>query len=273
MMRAHDWTTPDSPEDGVPASPAGPRSLRGYIPCWLGRTACEEPIDHLAPMLRALNTAASAYLGIEVTSKIVVLPARLSFQMLSDLARASSRASLRLQVWLVSPAGQMAAYANGLTDGDDCQYGERRVLTIDCSRAALTILLLDQECGVIEGVRGSYSPGLGANNWSGEVEDAMLGELRKVVRNEKAPETSTPGFDNLVLLGELGDDHRLRRVLGEAFDDLQEADGNQPAMKDRAMIPPLFAAARGAARWSLVRGGDDREERRIASWSWLRPGS
>lgn len=282
MMRAQNWTTADDSINGgwisstaifdheqPPQGIVNQISLRDRLPCWLGGLACDGAVQQLVPMLRTLQVAASSYLGTEAEEVIVVFPARPSDHLVRDLVRASTRSSLRLLIRLETPAGHLAAYANGMSDRGCYIDGERRILAVEYSRAALTSMLLQEECGMYEDIRGSHITALGADHWSSDVESDMVSELRRVARNENAPETVNLGFDELVLLGELGDDKRVMRALHEAFVGSQEVN----AVTDSSeMVSPLFAAARGAALL-VIRGDFAGSEFSQGGGSWFRFGS
>lgn len=118
-------------------------------------------------------------------------------------------------------------------------------------------------------LRSSHNQSLGAERWSGEVRNAMVTEMRRTARDERGNQD----FHGLALLGELGDDERLRLVLKEAFADVQEVQALRAPPDAGEMVAPLFAASRGAALASLLHDSEERQSAPEPARSWFRTGS
>lgn len=157
----------------------------------------------LTPILDALKTAAEAYEDTSLVAAEVVLPLPVLDDYLDALRSAMSSVSLQMTMSEQSPAGILAARAHGV--GNECnpaavtdrvseqsQMNDHEpaqlILTVNCSDAALTVLLLAEECNVFEYRRVLHDTGLGADTISrtpnGSHEDRANGRLLHRVLEE-----------------------------------------------------------------------------------------
>jgi hypothetical protein len=224
-----------------------PQTLRHYMPTWLGGGA-------LAGMLKALKVAAESYLETTVCIAETVLPFYFARPYDQILSKASASVSLSLPFPIIAPAGIWAARAYGLAG--ECygpnQTPDRLIVTIEYSRAALTALLVDEECGIFEYRRVVHDPRLGLDGIDGS--EASWSDLERALRKlTELPLQHGNGeglkhISSVVVFGESARDSRmqnaLRNVLGERYNSLATADG---------AIQPLFAAARCAAWYTWTR--------------------
>lgn len=254
---------PNALESGSGASqaPLVSTSPRDYLPPWRsGNDARSQP---LSDMLKALKTATESYLGSKISAAEIVMPFPVSTSNLDSLRAASSSVSLHQPMSAQPPAGILAARAygmhgtcnytapGGVPDEDPMDDPEQLILTVDYSRAALTTLLVDEECGVFEIRRVLHNPHLGLDGLresratSSDLESALRNVTQLPLKDGNG--ASLNRISNLVLLGESAGDLRLhdalRRVLGEQYGRLVKA-----ASESRSsFIEPLFAPSRGVA--------------------------
>ncbi|KAI4124203.1 MAG: hypothetical protein LQ338_004932 [Usnochroma carphineum] len=219
--------------------------------------------ESLSRMMEALVKATESCLGTSSSisgAQIVVpfettlspVPARL-FYILRSVA-----AALKLHVprTVYQHAGALAARAYGL--GGQCTYGagssQQLILTIDYSRAALTVVLMEEECLLIEVVQEVHDTGLGTDALSQVPISHSHASLARALRNI----TSRPlkdgwpcrisDIDEIVLLGESAGDQRLREVLKEVLGEHFVRHVRRAKLAD-----PLFAAAKATAQDCLER--------------------
>jgi hypothetical protein len=126
------------------------------------------------------------------------------------------------------------------------------ILTVDYTQAALTALLVVEECGVFEYRRVLHDTSLGVDGLSGG-SDTNRGDLVRALQSfTRLPLEDGNGdelgrISNLVLLGESAGDQRLhdvlKDVLGERFHRLATTVSGEHTKN----IDPLYAASRGVA--------------------------
>nr|POE84624.1 hypothetical protein CFP56_73113 [Quercus suber] len=190
--------------------------------------------ETLLPLLRALKISTESYIGHEITDAVVTVPGRRGETLASQ--------------W---PAGHLAAVANHigrLTFG--APYNpEQLVLTVDYSRAALTMTLFIDDIGSFETVRLTHSLNLGAGKLSLGDRALLRSELRQIMRTPIHGEYShLSQINHVVLLGEHGNDSGLRKVLQQVLLEMDnEAVADTVSSTSSAMVDPLFAAAIGAS--------------------------
>ena len=272
MIRATDIHRDMSkPGTGAVQAPLGLQSLRDYLPPWLGGKNART--QSLSRMLEALKTATESYLETSLSTAEVVMPFPVSNSYLDDLRSACSYLSLHMPLSAQPPAGILAARAHGIGGewGTASNVSEREVddpeqliLTIDYSHAALTALLVAEECGIFEDRRVLHDTRLGTDGLSrgsdsSESDSSRSGLVRALRELTSLPLEDGNGaglmrISELVLLGESASDRRLHDVLREV---LAEQSGRfvTTANDERArIIDPLFAASRGVAYdcWSRM---------------------
>ena len=253
------------------------QSLRHYLPPWLGGN--EVRTRPLTRMLKALDTATESYLGTSLLTAEVVVPFPVSDAYLDALRSACSSLSLQVPMSAQPPAGILAARACGI--GGKCgmdtmeeTFGEdprddpaQLILTVDYSRAALTALLVAEECGVFEHRRVLHNTSLGADALSGRFNSGR-GDLAQALRHiislplEDGNGAGLKQINELVLLGESAGDPGLevvlKEVLREQFDRLvtSVSDGRAKG------VDPLFAASNGVAQdcWDRMNFQGDADE-------------
>jgi hypothetical protein len=231
-----------------------PQSLRRRRRTWLGGR--DQRVQTLAGMMKALKVAAESYLESSVCTGLLDLPLQFSEPYYQVLRKASNVNSLGLQLLRTNPAGIHAADAYGLSGdcSDDLHEDpEKLILTVEYSRAAVTALLLDEDCGVYEWRRAVHSTRLGLDGIS-DGSEATWSDLERLFRQiTELPLKSGNGaglkhIGNIVLFGESAGDSRLqnalRNVLGERYNSFTRTGG---------AAQPAFASARCLAYYSWIR--------------------
>lgn len=256
------------PGIGAVQAPVGLQSLRDYLPPWLG--GIDARTQPLFWMLKALDTATESYLGTSVSSAEVVLPFPVSISFLKALRAVCFSLSLKLPLSALPPAGIFAARVDGIggkcevtgsneaTELDVKDDPEQLILTVDYSRAALTALLVVEECGIFEYRGVLHDTSLGADALSRR-SDSSRSDITHALRNitslplEDGNGAGLKQISELILLGESAGDQRLEDVLKEI---LGEQSGRLfSSVSDRRTKPidPLFAASNGVAQDCLDR--------------------
>ena len=254
---------------GVVQASLSLRSLRGFLPPWLdGRNAHSQS---LSQMLKALKTATESFLEASISAAEITVPFPVPDTYLDSLRSACSSLSLHMPLSAQPPAGILAARANsiaGKCDTTSSNEGSEQsqvddpaqlILTISYTRAALTTLLVFEECGIFEYRRVLHDTRLGVDGLSGG-SDSSYDDLARALRNitslplEDGNGAELKQIGNLVLLGESAGDQRLHDVLKDV---LAEQFGRlAPTASDRRMgiTDPLYAASRGVAKdcWDRI---------------------
>ena len=246
---------------GATQMPFALSSLGDYLPPQI-RTS-NHRVETLTGMLRALKTATESYLETTVSPAEVVFPFPASKSMVQALRLAASSTALQLPMSAQPLAGILAARAYGIggkcnltadgaLDESNVDDPEQLILTIDYSRAALTVLLVVEECGVFEYRRVIHDTRLGLDRLRSTPE-ASASDLESALRNiTKLPLEDGNGsgiehINKLVLVGESASDPRLhdilRQVLAKHYGHLADASDELFV----SLIDPLFAASRGVA--------------------------
>jgi hypothetical protein len=200
-------------------------------------------------MLKALKAATESYLDMPISAAEIALPLHVSEPYYEILSDASASIALKLPYLRMEPAGVYAARVYGLNGKGDCYYGtpdpEKLVLTVEYSRAALTALLLSEECAFYKHRRVAQDPRLGHGSIHGEAGWDDLRRAFSEITELPLKDGNGAGIEqiaNVAFLGESARDpqmqHVLRRVLGERYDSVATDVGD---------VDPLFAAARGVA--------------------------
>ena len=228
-------------------------------------------------MLKALKVATESFLEAPLSDAEVVVPFPVSESYLVALRAACSSLSLHMPRSAQPPAGILAARAYGI--GGKCNYDitnetsskqhsrndpEQLVLTVDYSRAALTVLLLSEQCGVFEYHRVLHEMSLGTDALFLDTPDtpgsdtgrAQLAQaLYDITRLplETGNGAGLTAISELVVMGESADDSRLHDALVEVLLDKKSNDSPFEALgkgKPYAggMIDPVFAASQGVAQ-------------------------
>lgn len=233
----------------------GLQSIRDYLPPWLGGGNSSSKV--LSRMLKALKIAAESYLETSVSTAEVAFPFPISDSYSDTLRSACSSVSLHPPWLRLAPAGILAARAYGI--GETCEDPEQLILTVDYSRAALTALLVDADCGIFEYRRVLHDTRLGLDGLHDRSE-ASRSDLERAIREvTKLPLENDNGaglerINNLVLLGESADNSQLHDVLREVLGGQYIPLVTTANENRKSVIDPLFAASRGVALhcWDLV---------------------
>ena len=266
---------------GAAQPPLFQQSLRDYLPPWLGGN--ENPPDSLLMMLRTLKTATESYLEAPLSAAEIVFPFPVSSSYLDTLRAACFSLGLHMPMSAQPPAGITAATARRI--GGKCNYivddkvseqnqeddPAQLILTVDYSRAALTTLLVVEECGVFEVRRVVHDTNLGTdvlakgsdNSGSCSTKDGLTNALHNVthlpLKDGNGAELTK--ISELVMLGESASNQRLINVLKDV---LADQSNNLVATMDARQVgnmDPVFAASRGVAwdcwdRLNFERSGD-----------------
>lgn len=259
------------PGTGAAQAPFGLQSLRDSLPPWLGGNN-DNRTQSLFRMLKALKTATESYLEASLSTAEVVFPFPVSDSHLDTLRSACSSLSLYMPLSAQPPAGILAARAYNI--GGSCKTAiadealgrkqvedpEQLILTVDYSRAALTALLVAEECGVFDyrrvlhntslGAdclslsRGSNTPGCDSNNRS-DLARALRGVVDLPL--EGGSGAGLKRIQELVLLGESAGDRLLHDVLREVLGEKSGTLVTHVSERRARVIDPLYAASRGLA--------------------------
>ena len=238
----------------------GLQSIRDYIPPWLGGgNSRSQPLSR---MLKALKIAAESYLETSVSTAEVVFPFPISDSYRDTILRSAySSVSLHPPWFRLAPAGIFAAKAYGI--GGNCEDDpEQLILTVDYSRAALTALLVDEECSVFLDRRVLHDTRLGLDGLHDRSE-ASRSDLERALREiTKLPLEDGNGaglkrINNLVLLGESAGNSQLHDVLKEVLAEQYIPLVTTASENSKSAIDPLFAASRGVALHCWERVNED----------------
>lgn len=254
----------------------GLQSLRDYLPPWLGGQ--DSRTEALSRMLKALKVATESFLEAPVSDVEVVAPFEASETYLAALRAACSSLSLRMPRWTHPPAGIYAARANGIEGRCewDPQNGrpiwideEQLVLTVDYSRAALTVVLWSEFCTIYENRRFLHEPKLGtdalflntSHTTGPDTARAQLAEaLREITRLPLATGNGAglTVISQLVMMGESADDPRLHDALVQVLRDEHSHGDSVKVLGKGAFyaggkVDPVFAASQGLAEDCLGR--------------------
>jgi len=259
----HTWFG-DILEVGTGAAQAflGLRSLGDLLSLRLGSRDTHS--QSLSRMLKALKTATESYLEASISAAEVVVPFPVSDAYLDILRSTCFSLSLHMPMSAQPPAGILAARAHGMvgkcnivTRDKGSEQGQaddpmQLILTVDYTQAALTALLVVEECGVFEYRRVLHDTSLGVDGFSGG-SDTNRGDLVRALQSfTRLPLEDDNGdelerISNLVLLGESAGDQRLhdvlKDILGERFYRLATTVSGEHTKN----IDPLYAASRGVA--------------------------
>lgn len=218
-------------------------------------------ITPVEAMFRALKVSTESYLGTAIGISDVAVPYLLPdshcYQMGSALTNVGIQHALNTPVL----AGQVASRANGIGEcsKDSCDFDgvkPQLVLTIDYSRAALTMILFVEDRGVYEHFRLQHNIDLGAeaSKHISRSTQAYWEEVKEAVRDitktpVKGAEPDVPDvIGQLVLLGECATDPHLLRVLTEVLGEGTFSKmHSSSAAGNSVLVDPVFAAAIGVA--------------------------
>ena len=226
-------------------------------------SSLREPAQIIGSLLCTLKASAKASISQPISSALATFPnfPGLQYQVVSD---AFNYASIRfLNEGRVAPVAAASA-ANGLglcetytelnaCDAEEAQMAMKRVLSIDYTRAALTVTLSPFQASHNSFDWNEHRAwSLGADALPGR-EGGELDEYWQLVRHEiqTLPKKAQPArpITHVVLTGESALDEAFLDVVRDALSDVlpeavtlsfMETSGTQ-------MVSPLFATARGAA--------------------------
>lgn len=244
--------------------------IRQRLPYYLGGQ--ENPCQPLLPMLKALKSATESYLETAIMIAGITVPFYITkeFQFILDSARLSaSLGGHKFGGTASDAAGMYAMYAYGI-GVTECSLApgmpllpEQLILTVEYSKAALTAMLIYEECAVPQEKRLIHDTNLGSRHDGSEdhrssLESTLRDILELPIKDGFGGEDLTY-ISNLVVFGEsAGDLHlheALKRVLGEQYGQLMERSvvGSAPGAVD-----DLFATLTGVPRVNAVHNGSDR---------------
>lgn len=252
----------------LPSWLGGNVQLHQYLSPWFG--AHEAHTQALSGMLKALNTAIESHLEIRSSTVEVVFPFPVSNSHLDTIRSACASLSFYMPMSAQPPAGVLAARLLGIgekctvaiaketPEQDQREEPAQLILAIDYSRAALTAMLISEECGVFEYRRVLHNVSLGTNGLSRGLDSShsdLTNALRDIVRLplEDGNGAGLTQISHMVLMGESASDQRLadslKESLGEQFGRLGTIANDARDKK----IDPLFAASNGVAQDCLDR--------------------
>lgn len=242
---------------------------------FLGRSS-RKSADSVAmdAMFFALKVSIESYLGVAVDTVDVAVPYRVSDYHRALMNSASHVVGVRHALHTQVLAGQVASRANGIgecTQENPCNYNDRKpqvVLTVDYSRAALTMVLYVEERGVFEDFRIYHDVDLGSSPLACHLAPDRAYWERVIKAIKEIVQMPVPGVEpdvpnnigQLVLLGESVTDPRLLEVLRDILGEraVSEARSRSASCKG-GMVDPVFAAAIGVAAGSYEKQLDDCE--------------
>lgn len=255
------------------------QSYRDYLPPWLG--GHDHRLQPLPSMLRALKVATESYLESPLSDAEVVVPFPVTNSFIDTLRSACSPVSLSMPMSAQPPAGILAARARGIggqcnavedvdpSESNQQDDPEQLILTVDYSRAALTALLVYEDCSVFEFRRVLHDTRLGTDELSGVNElntprDLLARALRNVISLplEDGNGAGLTRISELVLLGESAGDPLLHDALTEVLSGRSYDFSASTWKKSMGSFDPLFAASNGLALdcWDRL-STPDRSER------------
>jgi hypothetical protein len=215
-------------------------------------------------MLKALKTATESYLEASISAAEVVVPFPVSDAYLDILHSTFSSLSLHVPLSAQPPAGILAARAHGMvrkcnavirdkgSDQGQADDPMQLILTVDYTQAALTALLVVEECGVFEYRRVLHDTRLsvdGLSGGSGTNRGDLLRALQSFTRLplEDGNGDEVERISNLVLLGESAGDQQLHDVLKDVLGERYSRLAITVSGEHTKNIDPLYAALRGVA--------------------------
>lgn len=237
------------------------QGLRDRLPPWLGGPRPDPRIEVLSRMLLTLKTATESFLNEGQLSHIqMVLPAWPSDGFFEAAQSAAKQLSLSpLEVG--SSASQFAAYANHA--GVRNCVGERLILAVEYSRAALTTFMFSEWCELYDELRGLHFLALGSGRSADENHERdLVAAIRRVARlplHSINDGTVLDHISGLVVLGEDGSSAMLSRALHEVLSTLSShSSGSSDIIGlEQEMADPIFAASIGAAMLNFGRRNGD----------------
>jgi hypothetical protein len=228
------------------------QALCDFGPTFLCGRGRDIRFKSLARMLQALKTATESYLEVSISTVGVAFPFPISGFSLKRLHSAGSSVSLQIST-SERPAGFYAARAS-IWDSEYSCDDPQLVLTVEHTHAALTALLVYENCGYYEDRRVLHDTHLGADGLSGGSDGSHRDLVRALRDLTDLPLKDGNGeglthIGRVILLGESAADPRLnvalKDVLGEQFGRLVPT-----AVDERAgVIDPLYVASRGVAQY------------------------
>ena len=285
--------------------------LHSHLPQWCSSRPSHTPKSlTLEYMLRALKASAESYLetSAPLCAVEIVFPFPITASLLSALRSAIHSLSLSVPLSVTPPAGLLTAQWKGLGEARDDYYFNtanriaherdipdedeaQLILTVDYTDAALTALLIFEECNIFEYRRALHSTELGAaqvtNHYdetyhsspralnlpdeeiditeTSQREEALASAFRNITHlplNDGGNGEEVRWISHVILLGERACHPMmsavLREVLRERYAHYAGIGGTSPvdignACNERKEKEMLFRAARAAARDSWDR--------------------
>lgn len=243
------------------------QSLREYLPPWLG--GHDYSHETLSWMLKALKAASESYLEVPVPTAEITTPFPITKPFFDTLRSIAKSLSIQMYQTPAPPGGRLAAlFVYGIGPGvcDDLlmlNEPAQLFLTVEYTRAALTALLVVEECGIYDTVRVLHETDLGADRLTGpnrqtKLADALRGFTQLRVEDYWQDLESLKSLSNVVLLGESAADPLLHDVLKDVLSKQQQktdfllADAGD---RRKRPIDPVFTPSMGAAHLDFFRSG------------------
>ena len=239
---------------------------------WPFQTVAAKPQNPLAPMLKALVTAAEAALETSIHSVLIAAHYVHDF----DGGRAYAQAAadeMGLGRWsgrITRPADSLVPaleiegecndpHRESYDNARDVRVDDQLFLTVEYTRKSLTAALVEQNCGyqtlsrvrsshfghdTTEGCRSAAKANSSGNNF-------MSTTLRQMFK-----ESSKQRLDAVIVLGEKADDGNLTAVLRQVLAQTFTNSASVPLSNEQAFSPDLaFAVSRAAAMFELRQKG------------------
>jgi actin-like ATPase involved in cell morphogenesis len=125
------------------------------------------PVDMSALILKEIKRAAEEFLGEEVTSAIITVPAHFNYQQVEDTKKAAEKAGLKVAKLLPEPVAASATYGFGT---------DERILVFDLGGGTLDCTVVDIYDSKILGLSGHNF--LGGDDFDFRIVDRMLKHLK-----------------------------------------------------------------------------------------------
>jgi hypothetical protein len=241
------------------------RHMRNYGWSWPWPRPIRDPTETaLEYMLKALKASTESYLEAPVHMAELTLPFRAQENDFQNKLRSACKVvGLRNALSRYPTAGEQAARAYGIV-GHYPEEMPRLVLTVEYSRAALTMHLWEEDEATYMKLRVLHHTELGAaalqychesQKEEEKCESLLLEAMRPFL---KLPVTGLdPACPQMIaavaLLGESSENHRLslalKKILREQFEGVLQYPVSQHGSY---LIDPVFAASRGIAEASWI---------------------
>jgi hypothetical protein len=180
-------------------------------------------------MLKAFKVATESYLETSILDVEIVVPFPVNETYCNTIGAACSAVSLQQPASALGPVGILALKAQGLRNGNFWNDPSRNddpqqlFLTIEYSKAALTAILIHEQCSILEVRREMHEPQFGLDY----LHEGSINDLTKMEDSLKEV-VSLPLYDGgtgqesrhisgLIVFGEPASDPQLENVLEKVF--------------------------------------------------------